>query len=277
MPKPTSTCHILIAGLGKLGTALARQLQADGHRVSGIRRQDIPVDGVDLYPQDLVSTPFVLLPPDQVDLLVIILTPATRDETGYRDSFLIAPQKLVQAIAKQQLMPPIIFVSSTAVYGNSPALDNQLVTEDTPPQPDEFNGKILLAAEQELSLAGLLTCVRFAGIYGQTDYWTQQAIAIAKGEKPLPPARWMNRIHHTQCVELLYQLATGWLAQQPMPPVVNGCDNQPVSNHNLLEKLATQAGFELTIPNTPPSGKRIKGHLISSEQSSAVQKLTGWS
>ena len=30
--------HILIAGLGDLGTGLAEQLLADGHRVSAIRR-----------------------------------------------------------------------------------------------------------------------------------------------------------------------------------------------------------------------------------------------
>lgn len=254
MPKPAKTSHILIAGLGKLGSGLAKQLVADGHRVSAIRRHDSSMQGVDLYAQDLISTPMVILPPDQVDLLVIILTPAQRDEASYRDSFLIAPQKLVQALAQRQPLPPIIFVSSTAVFGE---LDGQDVNENTPPKPNQFNGKILLAAEEELSLSGMLTCVRFAGIYGQTDYWQRKTIAIARGEAPLPANRWMNRIHQIQCINLLYQLTNGWLNHLPMPPLVVGCDNQPISSHQLFQTLAAEAGLTLDIPNTQPTGKRI--------------------
>ena len=47
--------HILIAGLGDLGTGLAERLLADGHRVSGIRRGHDALAGVDLYSQDLLD------------------------------------------------------------------------------------------------------------------------------------------------------------------------------------------------------------------------------
>lgn len=255
MHKPANkkTSHILIAGLGDLGSALATQLLQDGHHVSAIRRQATAPGGVDVYPQDLITAPHLLLPPDPVDLLVIILTPSSRDEAGYRDSFLIAPNRLLDALATQQPLPPIIFVSSTAVFGE---VEGD-VDENTPPQPSRFNGRILLAAEEELSLRGLLTVVRFAGIHGRSDSFKRRALAIAKDEKALPPPKWMNRIHRDDCVRLLHQLATCWLTQQTAPPLVVGCDNHPLNSHQLYRDYADDAGYTLAISHQPPGGKRV--------------------
>ena len=70
---------ILIAGLGDLGTGLAEQLLADGYRVSAIRRGSRCPAGVALYSQDLLEGA-ALLPPDPVDLVVIIMTPSEYSE-----------------------------------------------------------------------------------------------------------------------------------------------------------------------------------------------------
>jgi nucleoside-diphosphate-sugar epimerase len=257
-----SKSHILIAGLGDLGTGLALALLADGHRVSAIRRQSQASAGIDLYAQDLVTTPAILLPPDQVDLLVIALTPASRDEAGYRDSFLVAPQRLLNALAERQPLPPVIFVSSTAVYGE---IEGD-VDEDTPPTPSAFNGRILLAAEEELSLRSLLTVVRLAGIHGRGDFHARRAAAIASGEAELPANHWMNRIHRDDCVGLLHTLATTWLNDGFAPSLVVGCDNHPVESHQLYQRLASEQGLTLDLPDNPPaSGKRIRSRFIAAE------------
>ena len=78
--------HILIAGLGDLGRGLAENLLAAGHRVSGIRRGSDAPSGVDLYSQDLLDGAR-LLPPDRVDLLVIIMTPSEYSEEGYLKAY----------------------------------------------------------------------------------------------------------------------------------------------------------------------------------------------
>ena len=86
--------HILIAGLGDLGRGLAENLLAAGHRVSGIRRGSDAPSGVDLYSQDLLDGAH-LLPPDRVDMLVIIMTHSAYSAAGYLKAYVRAPLNLL--------------------------------------------------------------------------------------------------------------------------------------------------------------------------------------
>lgn len=251
--------HILVAGLGKLGGQLARSLSENGHQVSGIRRGRQAAPGVDLYCQDLLDDTPVLLPPDQVDLLYIVLTPGERDEAGYRRTFLDAPARLLDTLAEQQPMPPIVFVSSTAVYGE----DSGPISEETAPAPERFNGRVLLAAEEELSARSVVTVVRFSGIYGPgRGSLVRRAHAIAEGEAP-PAPRFTNRIHSDDCVALLTQIGERWLAGDMPPPLVLGTDNTPVINHEVLNWLGTETGrpLDLPVPDIAP-GKRLHSNYI---------------
>jgi len=251
--------HILIAGLGDLGSGLAQQWLGDGHRVSAIRRQSQAPAGVDLYAQDLFTGP-VLLPPDQVDLLYIILTPTDRSVEGYQRAFLHAPKQLLDALAAQQPLPPIVFVSSTAVYGDC----SGGVDENTQPKPNRYNGRILLAAEEELSVRSLCTVVRFSGIYGPGRHrLIRQAEDIAAGAEAPAPA-WSNRIHSEDCVRVLKHLGERWLAQEDLPALVIGTDAQPTVNTRVLNWLAQQRGAELTLPEPDLApGKRLKSLYLS--------------
>ncbi|WP_101674186.1 NAD-dependent epimerase/dehydratase family protein [Alloalcanivorax mobilis] len=251
--------HILIAGLGDLGAGLARALLADGHRVSGIRRGDSAPAGVELYSQDLFQGA-ALLPPDRVDLLVIILTPSDYSEAGYLAAYLRAPLTLLDALAARQPLPPILFVSSTAVFGDVQGE----VDETTPPQPSRYNGRVMLAAEQEISARGLATVVRFSGIYGPgRSRLLNKVEKLARGEEALPAPAWSNRIHRDDCVGLLQHLAGRWLAGEDVPPVVVGTDNHPVSNLDVYAWLAQQRGLPLTVPTATPTGKRIISRYIA--------------
>lgn len=252
--------HILIAGLGDLGRQLAGLLQAEGHRVSGIRRGHEAPSGVDLYAQDLSRDP-VMLPPDQVDLLCVIMTPAGRDEAGYRQAYITNPLRLLDALARRQPLPPVLFVSSTAVYGE----EEGWVDESTPPRPERFNGRLLLAAEEELSVRTLSTSVRFTGIYGpgRTRLLTL-ARRIAEGEEALPEARYGNRIHSADCAGLLAHLARRWLANDAPPGVVIGTDQASVSNHEVLAWLAAQQGLSLPMPEgAVPGGRRVRSQYLT--------------
>ena len=254
--------HILVAGLGDLGRSLAQGWLAAGHRVSGIRRgQDGPA-GVDLYPQDLLSDP-LLLPPDQIDLLYIIMTPARRDEAGYRDAYLRAPARLLDALAQQQPLPPVIFVSSTAVYGDHGGEPD----EHTEPRPEAFNGRILLAAEQEISLRTLATAVRFSGIYGPGRERLLRQVDDIRAGAASPAPQWSNRIHSQDCVGLLRRVGEGWLSGEMQLPVVVGTDAEPALNVSVLNWISAQTGEPLNLfePDIAP-GKRIRSQFISEGQ-----------
>ncbi len=250
--------HILIAGLGDLGRPLAVEWRDAGQRVSAIRRGNEAPEGIDLYSCDL-NDGAVLLPPDRVDLVYIILTPGERSEQGYSRAFLGAPQRLLDQLARQQPLPPVIFVSSTAVYGD----DEAQVDEDTPPSPPRYNGRILLAAEEEISIRSLATVVRFSGIYGpDSQRLVRQAEAIHEGEEP-PTLRWSNRIHRTDCVRLLRWLGEHWLAGEMQPSLVVGTDRHPVLNYEVLNWLGEQLGRPLDLPlEGSPAGKRVRSRYI---------------
>ena len=252
--------HILIAGLGDLGRPLAETLSATGHRISGIRRGRQAPPGVDLYSQDLLDDSPVLLPPEQVDLLYIIFTPAERTEAGYHRAFLEMPARLLDELARQQPMPPLVFVSSTAVYGS----DAGEASEETAPAPDRFNGRILLAAEEEISTRSVATTVRFSGIYGPGRLSQLRRVrAIAEQDDAPPPARFTNRIHSQDCVSLLAHLGERWLAGEMAPPLVLGTDNTPVINLEVLNWLGEQTGYplDLPVPDIAP-GKRLHSNYI---------------
>lgn len=252
--------HVLIAGLGDLGQSLADVLLEDGHRISGIRRRDTVFPGVDLYSQNLISDP-LLLPPEQVDLLYIIMTPARRDVAAYRDAYLTAPLRLLDALAIRQPLPPMVFVSSSAVFGEG----SGHVSEQSTPRPDKFNGRILLAAEQEISLRSVATVVRFSGIYGPgRDYLQRQLQAIEQGD-PAPAAKWSNRIHRDDCVGILAQLGRGWLSGDMQPALVLGTDNEPAINTAVLNWLAARRQIPVTlpVPDIAP-GKRLRSDYLAS-------------
>lgn len=251
--------HILIAGLGDLGTGLAERLLADGHRVSGIRRGHDALAGVDLYSQDLLDGAH-LLPPDQVDLAVVIMTPSEYSEEGYLKAYVRAPLNLLDALAARQPLPPVLFVSSTAVFGDQ---DGDL-DETTPPRPSRYNGKVVLAAEQEISARTLATVVRFSGIYGPGRRRLLSKVEkLMRGEEALPAPAWSNRIHRDDCVGLLHTLAGQWLAGETVPPLVVGTDNHPARNLDVYQWLAECLGGTLAVPDTEATGKRLRSGFIA--------------
>ena len=250
--------HILIAGLGDLGTGLAEQLMAGGHRISAIRRGTQAPAGVELYSQDLTEGA-AMLPPDPVDLLVIIMTPSEYSEEGYLQAFVRAPLILLEALGRQQPLPPVVFVSSSAVFGGQEGVVDEL----TPPRPGRYNGKVLLAAEEEISTRSLSTVVRFTGIYGPGRYrQIDKAARLARGEESLPAPQWTNRIHRDDCVGLLHSVVLGWLESRDMPPLVIGTDAVGGRNLDVLKWLADQQGLTLAVPDEPATGKQVRSLYI---------------
>src|SRR5699024_4140507 len=155
---------------------------------------------VDLYRQDLLEGP-VRLPASPIDVLVVIMTPSEYSEAGYQQAYIQAPRRLLGALLRRQPLPPTLFVSSTAVFGD---VEGE-VDENTSPSPSRCNGKVMLAAEEEISARAPGTLIRFSGIYGPgRQRLLRKVERVALGAEPLPAAVWSNRIHRDDCVGLLH-------------------------------------------------------------------------
>ena len=234
-----TTERILIAGCGDLGSALGKALAAEGHHVFGLRRNAArvppPLEPVAADLTDPASLAAAV--PAGVDRVYYIATPDRRDDDGYRRAYVEGLVHLRDALTGSGAPPrKLIFVSSTAVYGQS---GGEWVDETSTTEPTRFTGKWLLKGEEE-ALAGPWagTVVRFGGIYGGgRDYVLRK---VEHGE-PCDPEHYTNRIHHRDCVGVLHHLGRADVETG----IYVGVDDDPLatpSEHAAAAFLVSDAG-----------------------------------
>lgn len=129
----------LTGATGYLGTALARQLRADGHTVTAVVRPQSPAEmlteiGVVTYRGD-VTDRFSLREPmsgaDWVVHMAAELDPAAPRERMWKIN--VEGSEAVASLAHKLGVGRFLSVSSVAYFGGSPP-DGSLATEETPPQ-----------------------------------------------------------------------------------------------------------------------------------------------
>jgi nucleoside-diphosphate-sugar epimerase len=229
---------LLIAGCGYVGSALARFRVERGDTVFGLRRN--PVDlpsGVVPIAADLAVLRSLADLPAALDVVVYAASPAGRDDAFYRTTYVEGLRNLLAAVAAQGQKPRrVIFVSSTAVYGQA---RGEWVDETSPAQPTHFSGKRLLEAEALLRESGLPGVVlRLGGIYGPRrtrliDEVRQGRAAIARGGP-----HYTNRIHRDDCAGALDHLID---LAEPADCYL-GVDSEPEDQGVVLRWLAGVLG-----------------------------------
>ncbi|MHC4895149.1 MAG: Rossmann-fold NAD(P)-binding domain-containing protein [Planctomycetota bacterium] len=125
-----------------------------------------------------------------------------------------------------------MFVSSTAVYGQA---DGEWVDEDSPTEPEGFNGRVLLEAEALLDACpSRTTSLRLGGIYGPGR--TRLVESVLNGEMDLPagPAAHTNRIHRDDAALAIVHL----LELDEPDSIYNGVDRDPADRREVLTWLA---------------------------------------
>ncbi len=261
--------RVLIAGCGDVGSILANALLRDGHCVYGLKRNTSSLPrGVLPIRADLLNPATLADLPADIDRLVFMPTPASRDLAGYQAIFIEGWKNLWAGL--KQAPDRTLLVSSTAVYGED---NGAIVNEETEPNPTGFNGQVLLEMEQ---LAGRCTenlvVVRLSGIYGPgRDRLIRLAASDGLELQRLPP-EFTNRIHRDDAAAVLRHLleieapdalylatddlpaprfeVVAWLAsmQGHVEPqglaVENAGQGKRVSNRKLLE-----SGFRMTYPD----------------------------
>jgi nucleoside-diphosphate-sugar epimerase len=180
----------LILGCGYLGRVAARQWLAEGKHVTALTRSradDLRSLGINPIVGDVTDPATLRLPSVDTVLYAIGLDRSTGK--SMRDVYLGG---LANVLDTLPIPRRFVYVSSTSVYGQT---TGDWVAEDSPTEPAEENGQIVLAAERLLRQRFPDAIVlRFAGIYGPGRLIKRAA--LEKGE-PLAtdPDKVINLIH----------------------------------------------------------------------------------
>ena len=258
--------RILIAGCGYVGTKLANLLDKQGHDVWGLRRsaalerESFPVISADLFDPASLSK----LPKD-LDHLVYAVSAASRSESDYQLAYVEGIRNLMKAVAAdQEKLPRTVYVSSTAVYGQS---RGEWVDESSEAEPQLATAKILRSGEKLVrALSDKSIVLRLAGIYGPgRRRMIERVRAGGLSVDPMHPV-YTNRIHRDDCAAVIAHIIS---LDKPQPIYV-GVDCEPASQEEVYTFLADK----LAAPNVElkeltnierkaaSQGKRCSNRLI---------------
>ena len=247
---------ILMAGCGDLGTEAGLRFAAAGHRVVGWRRspEKLPVviEGV---AADLSTPPLPPIPADTTAVVVAVAADAAT-EAAYRAAYIDGLTNVLDAldhsrkhdgVALPSLVRRVVFVSSTAVFGDA---GGGWVDESTTPVPGGFSGRIMREAEELLNTrllgSGVIpVALRLGGVYGPGRTRLIDQVRTGSAVPPAEP-RYTNRIHRDDAAAAIVHLCT--MAAEPAP-VYLGVDDDPAELGEVQRFLADELG----LPH-PPSG-----------------------
>jgi nucleoside-diphosphate-sugar epimerase len=236
----------LIVGCGYVGTALGSELVRLAHRVFGLRRtadsdSDLKAAGIVSLIGDVTRLETLVKLPADYDWVINCVSSSGGGAEDYRAVYLEGTRNLLEWLSPS---PPMKFVytSSTSVYGQT---DGTLVTEASPAEPAAETARILVETENFLLKAALANfpavILRVAGIYGPgRGYWFKQflrgeATIEAKGE------RFLNMVHRDDVGSALIAA----LEKGRPGEIYNLVDDEPVSQNNLFQWLASRLGKEM--------------------------------
>lgn len=254
---------VLLIGCGDLGADIGLRLAALDHDVLAIRRR------ADLVPAPLrglsadLTREAPVLPPLDLDLLVVALTARPRSEESYRATYVDGMARALDAVETAGQTPRrAVLVSSTAVYGDiGPEV---LIDESTAPEPGDGPARMLLEAERVFAerLPGG-TVLRLSGLYGQGS---TRLIDQVRDGRIDDPHRWTNRIHRDDAAAAVVHLLT---CDDAPAPLHVGTDDEPAQLGTVAAFIATQLGVDAPAPADPTlgHGKRL---------SNAALRSTGW-
>lgn len=240
--------NVLLVGCGDLGIRLGLKLTGAGHQVIGLRRhpEQLPPSfeplAVDLCRPGTTTV-------DDIDAMVITLTPDDYSDSGYERTYQRGVEGLISIVNSRPKR--VIFVSSTRVLGN--ASPGGHASEDTRPQPDFGPGRTLWETENLIrGTYDSVSIMRAAGIYGREN---SRFIDRVRSGQPVNYKRWTNRVHHIDLVRALEAL----LVSPDPPRLLHAVDSCPVQLGEVVEFLASALNIE-TPPDLPAEnevGRRI--------------------
>ncbi len=190
--------------------------------------------------------------------------PGARTPDAYAQAYPQGLEALLSALPDLHAVKRCVMVASSAIWG--PGADGAWITEDTPPNPGDFRGAPMLAAEALLrqQLPGRGVTLRLSGLYGPGRLRLIDGLRAGRITAPGGPGHWANRIHVDDAARACAHLLT---LPSPHSSYI-GTDDHPWPTAQLYAALAQLAGGPppATLPR-PADGKRL---------SNARLRASGW-
>lgn len=244
----------LILGCGYLGRRVAKLWLAQGHHMFGVTRRS---EGATALRQQGIE-PIVadVLQPDTMSLLPsvdTVLHAVGLDRSSGASMRTVYVDGLANVLDHLPKPNRFIYVSSSSVYGQT---DGDWVDEDSPAEPQEESGQIVLEAERLLrTRLPEAIILRFAGIYGPGRLLRRKTIEA--GEPIVgDPDKWLNLIHVDDGARaVLAAQEHGWPGR-----VYNICDDHPVRRRDFYNEFARRLGAPAPRFVTPPVDQPLPPH-----------------
>ena len=277
MPEETnnqlSSAHetgISILGCGWFGLPLASALIETGYQISGsttrtsklglLKASNIKAFILDVQQDNVVYDPLFF------DHKVLLINIPPKRSAGEQASFL-AKITHIANLAKGHGVLQVIFISSTAVYGDH----NGQVTESTSLQPDTASGKAIVEAEQ--LLLGYpdftTTIVRFAGLVGPArdpGRFFSGKSDISNGKGPI------NLVHLDDCIGVVKAI----IDKQAFGTVYNVC----APHHPQRQEFYTRAAERSNLPVPTFKDELLNWKIVESSNVPLLldykYKITNW-
>ena len=256
-----NTQNLLIIGQGDIGLPITNKLAQDGLNVTGLARRERHHYALDKKANFLQADALTLTAEQLQDFtaLAIIVTPDEYSTSGYHDSYLAISQHLATLTDKLTNLARIVFISSTAVYGQD---NGEWIDEDTAPvMPEREASQVILQAEQVLqqSFGAKTIIIRPSGIYGRERLMRLRK-AKEKQKEPVATAHWSNRIMDRDLVTIIANIMT---IDTPKPLYI-ATDYAPVTTFELGSWLSEQINEVSPVIDdnkTKVTGKRLHSNI----------------
>lgn len=253
--------HILIAGCGDLGNAVADLLKPQHHLIGLRRNADALTQGITALSGD-VTTLESLTSLNKVspNIVVYCASASEQSDENYHAVYVQGLKNVLQSISQTQLQH-VFFVSSTRVYnGNT----QEWIDESVEAIANDFGGYRLLEAEQVLNTLGCgHTVLRLSGIYGPGR---TRMIKLAQTPALWPQTNsWSNRIHRDDAASFIAFLIEKLAIQETVAPLYIVTDGVPTPQYEVLMWIAKQLNIDISNIETPAplGGKKLSNTAMT--------------
>lgn len=243
--------HVLVAGMGWLGEAIARELAAAGHQVTGVRRrfpdpEALRAAKIEPLSCDLADFHAVRRLPQDVEAVCVCTAPHLQGADAYRAAYLEINDALLERYEGVGLRS-YVYTSSTSVFGQTDGGD---VDEDTPVHPAGPTAEVLVEAEHRVRGAAAAVparVVRLSGLYGPgrtgvLDRVRQGQLSLGDGEHT-----WMNFCHRDDAVAFVRAALEGGAAGA----VYHGSDAEPARRRDVVRWIAERLVVSPAVHHAP--------------------------